>query len=92
MKKITYFLLTLLILISAGVHAQDEEETKRSKPERKAFESAVLIDNQSDVVNSSKTLEWNIQHRFGTIENGSSVRRNSMDCRRRSGACRFSRR
>jgi hypothetical protein len=72
MKKITYFLFSLLILTSAGVHAQDEEETKRSKPERKAFESAVLIDNQSDVVNSSKTLEWNIQHRFGTIENGSS--------------------
>lgn len=72
MKKFTYLLFSLLILFTAGVQAQDEEEKKRSKPERKAFESAVLIDNQSDVVNSSKTLEWNIQHRFGTIENGSS--------------------
>ena len=72
MKTITYFLFSLLILISAGVQAQDEEEKEKPKPQRKAFESAVLIDNQSDVVNSSKTLEWNIQHRFGTVENGAS--------------------
>ncbi|MCK5705802.1 MAG: hypothetical protein KAI29_31850, partial [Cyclobacteriaceae bacterium] len=72
MKTITYFLFSLLVLISAGVRAQDEEEKEKPRPQRKAFESAVLIDNQSDVVNSSKTLEWNIQHRFGTVENGSS--------------------
>ena len=72
MKKITYLLLSLLILFSAGVQAQDEEKEEKEKPrpQRKAFESSVLIDNQSDVVNSSKTLEWNIQHRFGTVENG----------------------
>lgn len=70
MKKITYFLLSLLILFSAGVQAQDEEEKEKPRPERNAFESSVLIDNQSDVVNSSKTLEWNIQHRFGTVGNG----------------------
>jgi len=72
MKRITYFLLSLLILFSAGVQAQEEEEKEKPRPQRKAFESAVLIDNQSDVVNASKTLEWNIQHRFGTVENGSS--------------------
>ena len=74
MKTITYFLFSLLVLFSAGVQAQDEEEEEKEKPrpERKAFESAVLIDNQSDVVNSSKTLEWNIQHRFGTVEKGAS--------------------
>ena len=71
MKTITYFLFSLLILISTGVQAQDEEEKEKPRPQRKAFESSVLIDNQSDVVNSSKTLEWNIQHRFGTVENGS---------------------
>lgn len=72
MKTITYFIFSLLILFSAGVQAQDEEKEEKEKPrpQRKAFESAVLIDNQSDVVNSSKTLEWNIQHRFGTVENG----------------------
>lgn len=73
MKKFTYFLFSLILLFTlVNVQAQDEEEKKKSKPQRKAFESAVLIDNQSDVVNSSQTLEWNIQHRFGTIENGSS--------------------
>ncbi len=70
MKTITYYLLSLLILVSAVAQAQDEEEKEKPRPQRKAFESAVLIDNQSDVVNSSKTLEWNIQHRFGTVENG----------------------
>ena len=70
MKRITYYLLSLLILCTASVQAQDEEEKEKPRPERKAFESAVLIDNQSDVVNSSKTLEWNIQHRFGTVVNG----------------------
>ena len=72
MKKFTLFLFSLLILFSAGLQAQDEEEEKaKPRPERKAFESAVLIDNQSDVVNTEHTLEWNIQHRFGTVENGS---------------------
>lgn len=71
MKISTYLLFSLFILISAGVQAQDDEEKEKPRPQRKAFESSVLIDNQSDVVNSSKTLEWNIQHRFGTVENGS---------------------
>lgn len=72
MKTITYFLFSLLMIFSTGIQAQDEEEEKeKPRPQRKAFESSVLIDNQSDVVNSSKTLEWNIQHRFGTVENGS---------------------
>ena len=71
MKTITYFLFSLLMIFSTGIHAQDEvEEKEKPKPQRKAFESSVLIDNQSDVVNSGKTLEWNIQHRFGTVVNG----------------------
>lgn len=71
MKRITYFLFSLLFIVSAGVQAQEDEEKEKPRPQRKAFESAVLIDNQSDVVNASKTLEWNIQHRFGTVNNGS---------------------
>ena len=72
MKTTIYLLLGLLIFSGASLQAQDEEEKEKPRPQRKAFESAVLIDNQSDVVNASKTLEWNIQHRFGTVENGSS--------------------
>lgn len=71
MKRFTYMLFSLMVLLSTTVKAQDEEEKEKPRPQRKAFESAVLIDNQSDVVNASKTLEWNIQHRFGTVENGS---------------------
>jgi hypothetical protein len=72
MKKLTYFLLGMLLIMSAGVKAQEDgsEEKEKPRPQRSAFESAVLIDNQSDVVNASKTLEWNIQHRFGTVDNG----------------------
>ena len=66
-------LVTCSILFSGTVVlAQDEEEKEKPRPERKAFESAVLLDNQTDVINGSKTLEWNIQHRFGTVRNGSS--------------------
>jgi len=52
--------------------AQDEEGKTKPKPARKAFESAVLLENQTDVINGAKTLEWNIQHRFGTVRNGLS--------------------
>jgi hypothetical protein len=72
MRKFAYLFLSLLILFTVNAEAQDEEEKEKPRPQRKAFESAVLIDNQSDVVNASNTLEWNIQHRFGTVENGSS--------------------
>jgi len=72
MKNIAYLILGLLLLSAVSVQAQEEEEKEKPRPQRRAFESAVLIDNQSDVVNMSRTLEWNIQHRFGTVQNGSS--------------------
>jgi hypothetical protein len=71
MKSLIYFLTAGLFIFSIStVHAQDEEEGP--KPERKAFESAVLLENQTDVINTKNTLEWNIQHRFGTVNNGAS--------------------
>lgn len=52
--------------------AQEEEgaavETK--KPERPAFESSWIIDNQTVVVPQKGTLEFMIQHRFGVVSNG----------------------
>jgi hypothetical protein len=72
LKLITCILITGSVLFfTNGATAQDDEKS-RPRPERKAFESAVLLENQSDVINASKTLEWNIQHRFGTVINGSS--------------------
>lgn len=73
MKKIRFLypivIFNLLVITNIAM-AQDEEKSTEPKPARKAFESAVLIDNQTDLVNTAKTLEWNIQHRFGTISNG----------------------
>ncbi len=76
MKKINvmkYFLLiSFLGVFTLSALAQDEEEGKEKvRPARKAFESAVMLDQQTDVINTAKTLEWNIQHRFGTVQNGS---------------------
>lgn len=69
---ITCFLLAGLIMLSGNIATAQDEEKSKPRPERKAFESAVLLENQTDVINNSKTLEWNIQHRFGTVRNGSS--------------------
>jgi hypothetical protein len=72
-------LLVLLMLPYMGVLAQDEPakedsvvEKPKNKPARKAFGSPLLIDNQTDVVEVAKTLEFTIQHRFGTLENGAA--------------------
>jgi len=72
-KLITCILATCSILLAGTMTlAQDEQEKEKPRPQRSAFESAVLIDNQTDVINGSKTFEWLIQHRFGTVNNGSS--------------------
>lgn len=66
MKKI---LLILLVLVSALGYsfAQDEEAQPVT-----AFESGILIDAQTSFVPDARTLEFIIQHKFGTMENGKS--------------------
>ena len=49
-----------------------EEENSGNTLERAAFESAQFIDNNSSLVYDKGTLEMNIQHRFGVIDNGIS--------------------
>jgi hypothetical protein len=61
-----------LLFVGTIALAQDEEEKEKPRPQRAAFESAILLANQTDVINGSKTLEWAIQHRFGTVTTGSS--------------------
>jgi hypothetical protein len=64
-------LLVLFVLPYSGLMAQDQgQQDDRNEPARKAFGGPLLISNQTDVVNIAKTLEWDIQHRFGTVENG----------------------
>ncbi len=43
-----------------------------SKPERIPYASGYLIDNMTNVIAPAKSLEFVIQHRFGTMENGIS--------------------
>lgn len=75
--KHNHFALLLGIILCGfltPLFAQDEEEEvaaeETNKPERPAFESSWIIDNQTVVVPQKGTLEFMIQHRFGTVSNG----------------------
>jgi len=69
--KVAFSLALLSMHFWAG--AQNDTETKeKQKAARPAFESAWIMDNQTDVVNRKGTLEMMIQHRFGTVDNGAS--------------------
>ena len=81
MKNIYYIfrisvltLLTLLMIKSTALAqeeaTQETTETPKERPVRPAFESGLLFDAATTVVQPSKTLEMIIQHRFGTIDNG----------------------
>lgn len=63
----------LFIVLFSGIGiAQDEEGTTTEKKplERAPFESGIFMDDQTVRTYPSKTLEFVLQHRFGTIQNG----------------------
>jgi len=70
--KAMSLLLLGIFMIPCGLNAQDDATDKEvvDKPVRSVFESALLIDNQSVLVPSKGTFEFDIQHRFGTMNNG----------------------
>ena len=74
MRKYIFTLSCLLVFAFGSVLAQETEtETKKvDKPVRSPFESGYLIDNQTTVIQPVNTLEFAIQHKFGTVENGHS--------------------
>ncbi len=58
---------------AADTTAQVEAVGDAVKPlVKNTFESNLLIDNQTVMVPSKGTLEWDIQHRFGIVNNGYS--------------------
>lgn len=66
-------LLMLLCLNIGSALAQDSTmapAVKKSKAVKNTFGSSLLMDNQSVMVPIKGTLEMDIQHRFGTVENG----------------------
>lgn len=65
-------LLILVFIMPTAIFSQDEEtEVKRKvRPVSNTFESIWLIDNQTVMVPYEGTLEMDMLHRFGTINNG----------------------
>jgi Membrane bound beta barrel domain (DUF5777) len=71
-KMIPALLLSVLLMSSPmRVAAQDTTATqKAAKPVKSTFESTWIIDNQSVMVPSKGTMQMDIMHRFGTVNNG----------------------
>lgn len=87
MKKICILFALLLFAGSMAISQSDTASVKKvnnnksvvgyftfndSKPERTPYSCGYLIDNQTNVIPPAKSLEFIIQHRFGTMENGIS--------------------
>ncbi len=72
MLKMKYYILILLIaaIPFSEVFAQEEQEIDR--PVRFPFASGYLIDNQTTLIPVPGTLEFVMQHKFGSVENGMS--------------------
>jgi len=68
MMKAIKYLFVVMLMSAFSVYAQEEGPDNR--PVRAPFESGVLIDNQTVVVQPAKTLEATIEHRFGMWNNG----------------------
>lgn len=63
--------LVLVMMYSISLVAQDSDEiVEVSKPVKNTFGSIFIIDNQTVMVPYKNTLEFDIQHRFGLVENG----------------------
>jgi len=73
--RISTLMFLTLLMINSTAFAQEEatqdttvQETPKERPVRPAFESGLLFDAATTVVQPSKTLEFVLQHRFGYID------------------------
>lgn len=86
-KPFHYSILVLFLFIFSNAMAQDEKKKKEEQEEEvqtiyihsrplqrvgNTFESTWLIDNQTVLVPLRKTFQFDILHRFGTVQNGYS--------------------
>src|SRR5688572_30961218 len=61
----------LLLMQGFSLLAQDADTVVvKSKPVKNTFESIFIIDNQTVMVPYKNRFEFDIQHRFGLVENG----------------------
>jgi len=73
MKRILYATVLSLIFSVSGSYAQDEAaiaKKKESKPVKNTFETLALINYQTIEVLRKKTLQFEIEHRFGKMDQG----------------------
>lgn len=73
-KNMKYLIaiMTITLPIFSAI-AQDTDTLaveKKDKPEREAFQATWLIDNPTSELNTKGTLEFDINHRFGTFTEG----------------------
>jgi len=71
--KILFVLLLFPVIAMAQEVDTLQVEKVVEKPERPAFESATLIDNQTNVLFNKNTLDVQMQHRFGLIDETNSL-------------------
>ncbi len=69
-QRCSYAMALLLFFASGNLQAQDTTEATSTEPVKYTFESAWIIDNQTVMVPIAGSVEFDIQHRFGTINNG----------------------
>lgn len=71
MKKYILSIIVLLVGLSLA-YSQETAATEKETdvPVIAPFECGLLIDNQTCVIPTAKTLEFVIQHRFGTVDKG----------------------
>ncbi len=72
-KKLLLFLTTLCMLTEGNLFAQDSTEAPvvtKPKPVKNTFGSVWLTDNHTVMVPIKGTFEFDIQHRFGTVDKG----------------------
>lgn len=75
MNKFISFIFFWLIILPPVLSQEEGGDTpvkQKPRPVRSPWSSGLIIDNQTSVIYSPKTLEFVIQHKFGSIENGRS--------------------
>ncbi len=64
------FLLCFVVMPAIGQDEAEEQQVPVDRPVKSTFESAIIMDNQTVMVPIKNTFEFDIQHRFGTLQNG----------------------
>jgi len=73
MKYSFYLILAICLVfptVSFTQEATEEETGPDNRPSKPAFESGLLFDQQTANMQQQNCLEFVIQHRFGTVEDG----------------------